>query len=92
MACHQRTVFLRKEFTKLRLLPLPTDKGIHVDSVPKLVSIFWAQAVHVGDFVPEDRNVSLAPKRHFVNNLILQRYVLGQRQRVMAFGSIPNSA
>ena len=30
MACHQRTVFLRKEFPKLSLLLLTTDKHVHV--------------------------------------------------------------
>jgi hypothetical protein len=52
VACYQRTVFLRKEFTKIRLLPLPADKGVHVDWVPNLVLLFWAHVVHIGVFVP----------------------------------------
>ena len=68
MACYQRTVFLRKEFTKLSLLPLPAYKGVHVDSVPKTTRVFLARFRYIVVFVPEYRYVSLAPKRHFVNN------------------------
>ena len=69
MARHQRTVLLRKEFAKLHLLLLPADNGVHVDSVPKLVLIFLAHFRYIVVFVPVYRNVTLAPKRHFVNNL-----------------------
>jgi len=45
------------------------DKGVHVDSVPKLVLIVLAHFHYVVVFVPVCRSVILAPKRHIVNNL-----------------------
>jgi hypothetical protein len=35
MACHQRAVFLGEEFTKLSLLLLTANEGVHVAFVPK---------------------------------------------------------
>ena len=61
--------FFLKEFTKLRLLPLPADKGVHVDSVPKNKLFVLAHFRHLVVFVPAVKNTILAPKRHFVNNL-----------------------
>ncbi len=58
LACHQRTVFLRKEFTKLRLLPLPADKSVHDDSVPKNKLFLLAPFQHLVVFVPALTNIS----------------------------------
>ena len=51
------------------LAPLPADKGVYVDSVPKLSVFFLAHFRHLVGFVPESHHVNLATKRDFVNNL-----------------------